>query len=187
MTSVTLRKVPGGITLGLLASLMAHGVLYGSSHAMGGSYHELLVQIALLGFVGLFAFFGAVAWGDAGGTSDGSVLAARLRERVPNVAGVFVSAGVWFVAAESIEPGHTAAPIAASLATLIGASYAVSWFARVITRAIARAVLIVTRTVFAPRTPAWQHRFDQPIVLRRTLLSRRRFARPPPIATFNCA
>jgi hypothetical protein len=182
MTPVTLRKVPGGITLGLLASLAAHGVLYGSGHAMGGSYHGLLIQVALAGLVGLLAFFGALAWGDAGGTSDGTVLASRLRDRVPNVAGVFVSAGVWFALGESIEPGHAGAPVAASLAALIGAAYAVVWLARAITRAIARAVLVVTRTAFAPRTPAWQRRFHQPVVLRRTLLSRRRFARPPPIA-----
>ncbi len=187
MTRVTLRKVPGGITLGLLASLAAHAALYGSGHAMGGSYHGLLIQLALAGLVAFLTFFGALAWGDAGRLRDGTVLASRLRERLPDGSVVLAAAGVWFVTAESIEPGHAAAPVAASLAALIGVSFAVTWLARAITGAIARAVLVVTSALFSPRAPLWQRRSYRPVTRRRILLTRRRFARPPPIAVLTCA
>jgi len=187
MTCVTLQKVPGALILGLLASLTAHAGLYGSGHAMGGSYDELLLEIAFAGLLGLTAFFGALAWGEAGGTSDGTVLASRLRERLPRAADVLLAAGLWYALGESIEPGHTAAPLAASLAALLVASYIIAWLARAITRTVARAVLAVARTAFSPRTPSWQHRAQRTPAPRRPLLTRRRFARPPPIATFNRA
>lgn len=187
MTRVTLQKVPGAVTLGLLASLAAHVGLYGSDHAMGGSYHGLLLQVALTGLLGLVAFFGAMAWSDAGATTDGTVLAARLRDRLPGGSAVLFSAGLWFVAAESLEPGHVAAPLALSLAALIAASYAVAWLAGAITGAVAQAALAATRACFSPRTPSWRRRSREAIVPRRILFTRRRFARPPPIATFDCA
>lgn len=187
MTGVAVRRVPGALILGLLASLAAHAALYGSGHAMGGSYHGLLVQVALAGLVGLVVAFGALAWGNRGGTSDGSVLAARLRDRLPDGASVLLAAGIWFVTAESIEPGHAAAPLAGSLVALVALSYAVAWLARAITGGVARAVLAVTRLAFSPRTPCWQRRSRRRVGPRRVLLIRRRFARPPPIATFVCA
>src|SRR5579863_1414946 len=187
MTDVTLRKVPGAVTLGLLASLAAHVGLYGGSHAMGGSYHDLLLQVALAGLLGLVAFFGALAWGAAGATTDGTVLAARLRDRLPDGRAVLLSAGLWFVTAESDEPGHAGAPLALCLGALIAVSYVVAWLARAITGAVARAVLAVTRTPFSPRTPSWQRRARMPVAPRRILLTHRRFARPPPIATFYSA
>jgi len=182
MTGVTLRKVPGALILGLLASLAAHAGLYGSGHAMGGSYHGLLLQIALAGILGLIAFFGGLAWGAAGSTSDGTVLAVRLRERLPSGAWVLLSAAAWYVTGESIEPGHAAASLAGSLAALLFASYAVAWLARVITGAVARAVLAVARTAFSPRTPSWQRFARRTPARRRPPHTRRRFARPPPIA-----
>lgn len=178
---MTLRKVPGPLTLGLLASLAAHAGLYGTGHAMGGTYHGLLLQIALAGLLGLIAFFGGLAWGEAGSTSDGTVLAARLRERLPNRAVVLLSAASWYVIGESVEPGHAAASLVASLAALLLASFVVAWFARVVTGAIARAVLTVARTLFSPRVPSWGRAQRTP-ARRRALHSRRRFARPPPIA-----
>jgi hypothetical protein len=187
MTRVTLSKVPGALVLGLLASLTAHAAVFGSSHAMGGSYDGLLLQIALGGLVGLTALFGALAWGDGGGTSDGTVLAARLRDRLPDGTSVLLSAGLWFAVAESVEPGHAAAPIAGSLAALIAASYAVAWIARAVIGAVARAVLSVTRTAFSSRTPSWRRRWHVAATPRRILPARRRFARPPPIATLQRA
>ena len=82
-TLVTLRKVPAALALGLLASMLAHGGLYGGEHAMGGGYHAALVQMALAGAVGLFLFFGLLAASGKNAVVDGSVLAARLLERLP--------------------------------------------------------------------------------------------------------
>ncbi len=56
-THVTLRKVPGALALGLLASLAAHATLFGGEHAMGGGYHALLMQSALCGALSLHALF----------------------------------------------------------------------------------------------------------------------------------
>ena len=187
MTLVTLRKVPGALILGLLASLAAHAGLYGGGHAMGGSYNGLLLEIAAAGLVGLATFFGSLAWGSAGGAADGTVVAARLRDRLPGAASVLLSAGLWFAAAESIEPSHAGMSVVASLGALIGAAFAVTWLARAITGAIARAVLAVARTRFSPRTPSWRPRAHRPVAVRRILLTSRRFARPPPIAIVNCA
>ena len=58
---MALRKVPAAFALGLLASILAHGGLYGGEHAMGGGYHALLLQAALAGGVGLLVFFGLLA------------------------------------------------------------------------------------------------------------------------------
>jgi hypothetical protein len=187
MTPVTSRKVPGALTLGLLASLIAHAALYGGGHAMGGSYHVLLLEVAGAGLRGLIAFFGSLAWSNASATTDGTVLAARLRERLPNATALLVAAGAWYALGESVEPGHAAAPLAGSLAALLAASCAVAWLARAITSRLARAVVAVNRTAFAARTPLWLCRSRARIAPRRILLARRRFARPPPIATFHCA
>lgn len=187
MTPVALRRVPGALILGLLASLAAHAALYGGSHAMGGSYHGLLVQVALAGLLALSAFFGALAWASGSRTSDGTVLAARMRHKLPAAASVLLAAGAWYVVGESIEPGHAAAPVAASLLALVAASFAVAWLARAVTSAIARVVLAITNPPFLSRTPSWQRRPRGRIASRRTVLTHRRFARPPPIATFNGA
>ena len=83
-TAVALRKVPGALAVGLLASLAAHTALFGGSHAMGGAYHELFLQAALTIVVGACLLFASLAWSGAKSTADGSVLAARLCSRFPS-------------------------------------------------------------------------------------------------------
>ena len=182
MTAVTLRKVPGTLTLGLLASLAAHAALYGGGHAMGGSYHGLLLEAALAGAAGLLAIFGAIAWSESGITADGSVVAARLRTQLPRNAGVLLAAGFWYVAGEAIEPHHAAAPFVGSFCLIVVFAYAVLWLARVATAALARAVLAIARASFSPRPPLWRRRPRPRPLYRRAYHARRRFARPPPIA-----
>lgn len=182
MTGVTLRKVPGALILGLLASLAAHAALYGGGHAMGGSYHGLLVEAALAGALGLLAIFGAIAWSESGATADGSVVAARLRTQLPQTPWVLLAAGLWYAAGEAIEPHHAAAPLIASLCLIMAFAYAVLWLARVATAALARAVLAITGASFSPRPPLRQRRPRPRPFQRRACYARRRFARPPPIA-----
>jgi hypothetical protein len=179
---VTLRKVPGTLALGLLASLAAHAALFGGEHAMGGAYHALLMQGALGGTLSLVLFFGALAWTEAGRTSDGSVLAARLRERLPSVTSILPAAILFFGLAEAVEPHHAGASPIAVLLVLPLAAWFTGVLARGIIEAIAGAVIAAPRTPYTARAPSWKRRARVQPIRRRPLWSRRRFARPPPIA-----
>ncbi len=185
MTHVVLRKVPGALALGLLASLGAHAALYGSEHTMGGGYHSALVQLAIAAGLSLLLGMSALAWGAAGRTPDGSVLATRLSDRLPGLAAVVAATALWFAIAEGIEPHHAgAAPLAILLALA-----AVAWIVRRIAifavACIARVAFAIARLAFSPRAPRWFRRPETPAPLRRVLSGHRRFARPPPIATIR--
>ena len=180
---MTLRKVPGAVALGLLASLAAHASLYGGEHAMGGAYHALVLQAALAGALSLVLFFGALAWTESDRAALGSVLAVRLRERLPTLTGILPATAVWYGAAEAVEPHHAGAlPIAVLLALTV-ATWVVLRVAQALIAALASAVIAILRTSFSPRTPLWNRRPRSRPLLRRTHRVRRLFARPPPIAT----
>jgi hypothetical protein len=178
---VTLRKVPGAVVLGLLASLAAHAVVFGSEHAVGGSYHTLLVQAAVGGAVALIAFFGALAWSGSGLAADGSVLAARLRERLPGFGPIFTAAMAWFAAAEAVEPHHAGVMPVAIVAALAIAAALASRLAGAVADALAQAAIALSRSPFAPRAPVYRRRARTQPLYRRAGSTRRRFARPPPI------
>lgn len=184
---MALRKFPGALAFGLLASLAAHTVLYGGEHAMGGSYHALLVQAALAGAVGLLIFFGALAWSAAPFAAEGSILAARLTDRLPGFGPSLGAAAFWFALAEAVEPQHAGAPALATILCLAVASWLVGALARAIVAALANLVIAVTRPVFASRTPSWTRRPQPQPPARRAPFARRLFARPPPIAILHCA
>jgi hypothetical protein len=179
---VILRKVPGALALGLLASLGAHAALYGGEHAMGGDYHGLLVQVAIAGVLSLLVGLSALAWSAAGVTPDGTVLAARLHERLPGLAPLGAAATLWFGIAEAIEAHHAgAAPLAILLALT-----AVAWIVRRVAifavAVLASVVFTVARLAFSARTPRWARRPRTPALRRFFFGARRRFARSPPIA-----
>jgi hypothetical protein len=149
---------------------------------MGGAYHALLLQLALAGTGALLALFGSLALSEANRAADGSIVAARLRERLPGLATVAAATALWFAAAEAIEPHHEAAsPIAIALILAL-ASAILFRIARALIGALVTAAIAVARTSFAPRTPLWRRRTHAPVILRRTIWVRRLFARPPPIA-----
>jgi hypothetical protein len=184
---VTLRKVPGCLTLGLLASLAAHAALYGRGHAMGGEYHTLLLEAALAGGLSLLAFFGALAWGGSKHAADGSIVGARLQARLPGTGALFASALLWYGAAEAIEPHHLAAtPLAAGIALAL-AAWVLACLARAFVRVVAGTVIAARRAHFSPRTFFWQRRAARRPLIRRAPLTRRRFARPPPTAVLTRA
>jgi hypothetical protein len=182
MTHVTLQKLPGALALGLVASLTAHAALYGGGHVVGGAYHALILQMALAATLGFIALVAALAWAQSGSSTDGSVLAARLRERLPGAGGVISAAAAWYTTIEAIEPHHAAAPIVVLLAALAAASYAALRLAHAMTGALARAAIAISRPAFSPRTPIWRRRARPRPIARRLFSTRRRFARPPPIA-----
>jgi hypothetical protein len=183
---VTLRKVPGVLALGLLASLAAHGALYRGEHAMGGSYHSLLVQAAAALSVSLLVLFGALAWSGSR-AADGSVLAARLRDRLPNAFWILSAAAFWYTAAEAVEPHHVPASPVVVLVSLTIAAWVVLFLARGIIGALARAAIALLRSPFSPRAPSWRRRPRLQPKRRRAPRAYRRFVRPPPIAIVLCA
>ncbi len=179
---VSLRELPSALVLGLLASLAAHAAIFGGEHAMGGTYNGLLVQLALLGSLGMGVAFAAVAWGGAGRLVDGSVLAARIGERLPALPNLFAATCFWFELGERIEPEHAAASLLITLLCLVVSAVLLGVAARLTLRLLVGATFAVSRQPFLGRIPAWVRRTRQrPITLRSPLL-RRRFARPPPIA-----
>lgn len=179
---MTLRGIPGALVLGLLASLVAHSALYGGGHSMGGAYHAWFLDLAAAGCFGLLASIAALAWTGSRAAADGSVLAARLGERLPGCWAVFAATGLWFALGERIETRHADASLLAVVAVLALAAWAALTFARWCVRVLAGAVVAIARTAFAARLPQWLRRsLPAPIVLRSPLL-RRRFARPPPVA-----
>jgi hypothetical protein len=175
------------LAFGLLASLAAHAALYGRSHAMGGGYHAVLLQAAGLASLGVLFIFLTLTWSGLRASMAGSILAVRLRERLPSLWGVALCASLWYALAERIEPHHASAPAAALLVALAVASWLVLCVARGLLRLLAHAALAVSRLAFSPRAPTWQRRTWVHSVRRRTALVRRLFARPPPSATFSRA
>jgi hypothetical protein len=177
---VPLRKVPGILALGLLASLGAHAALYGNEHVMGGAYHGMLLTLALLGLACGLAGLAGLAWAGARHTADGTILATRLNDCLPGLPTLLCSTWVWYSLIEAVEPQH--ASVALPLAALI--LVAAAWLARGLARwaigALAGAIFAILRAPFATRTPSWRRtRRSTPIAAPRPLL-RRHFARPPP-------
>jgi hypothetical protein len=174
------RKVPGALALGLLASLVAHGGLYGGGHSMGGDYHALLIQLALAGGLSLAGFYGLLAWDGARAAVNGSVLAVRLAARLPGLGPLLASATVWYAAAELVE-GHHAGISWIAAAVVLAASWLIQRLSRFALTVLAGAIVAVFGSRFAPRTPSWARftLFARPV--RPILWARRRFARPPPI------
>ena len=179
---MSLRELPGALVLGLLASLVAHAVIFGGEHAMGGAYNGLLLQLAVVGSLGMGVAFAAVAWGGAGRLADGSVLAARIGERLPALPTIFGATCFWFALGERIEPEHAAASLLFTLLCLVVSAALLGVAARFTLRLLVDATFAVSRPPFLRRIPAWVRRTQQPPIILRSPLLRRRFARPPPIA-----
>jgi len=179
---VTVRGIPGALALGLLASLIAHAALYGRDHAMGGAYHDILIQLASAGAGGFMALLGALIWTGWRRAADGSVLAARLTSRLPGLAPLAAGTGFWFAVGERIEPRHADAGFVLTVAVVVAAAWAVLALARRGVRLLAGAIIAILRSPFAQRAPGWIRRPRPAPIARRSPLLRRRFARPPPIA-----
>ncbi len=179
------RELPGAAALGLIVSLLAHVAGYGSGHAMGGSYHELLLALSALTLLGGILAVGALAWAGAGKTRDGSVLAALLRTAVPNWPALTAAAISWLALAEHLEPRHhTVSPL-----LLLAAIALVAWLLLALARAalllLAAAVVAVRCGRFAARPLAWRMRSRPTPRVSRILRAARRYARPPPIAVLG--
>jgi hypothetical protein len=154
---------------------------------MGGSYHALLLQVALAGTIGLLTVLAALAWSAAPHIPEGSVLAARLSDRLPSFGPTLAAATLWFALAETVEPQHAGAPFVGMILSLFLASWMIGVLARAIVAALASLVISVSRLIFTSRSPSWTRRAQPQPLARRAPCARRRFARPPPIAILHCA
>jgi len=183
---VNLRRFPGALALGLLASLIVHAVIYGQGHAMGGAYNEVLRPMALAAVGGFAVVIGALAWLAAGRCSDGSVLATRLGAAVPSLGLLSVSAYGWFALAEVVEGNHPVTPFIAAPAISIVVAWLLLFILRAALRLLAAIVVAIFANAFASRTPVWSMRFAPTPVVSTSLHRARRFARPPP-SSLICA
>lgn len=179
---MTLKQVPGALALGLLASLIVHTLLFGNDHAMGGAFNALILELATAGCVGFAAFLGGLAWQGAGRAADGSILSARLADRLPSWPALCIAAVSWFAAGEAVEPHHGGAGVLATAVCLLATTWLLRVVARSLVRLVAHAVLAAARVPFAARIHVWHRPLVRVAIPRRFPLLRRRFARPPPIA-----
>jgi hypothetical protein len=147
---------------------------------MGGNYHDQLFTLALAGSLSLLFFFAFLAWNGVGAVVDGSVLAARLSERLPGFGSILGAAAFFYGAAEFVEPHHAAASGIAVAFSLAAASWLVRRISRIALAVLAGAIAAVFGTSFAPRTPAWSLLSPPAPHVARVFRRARRFARPPP-------
>ncbi|HTV72517.1 MAG TPA: hypothetical protein VME66_02280 [Candidatus Acidoferrales bacterium] len=177
------RQLPGAFALGLLASIVAHTLSFGDSHEMGGSYHELFENLALIvggAFVSLFTSF---AWMSAEHTRTGSVVAASLRERLPGLPLLACSAGAWLWLIERSEPAHAPGNVLLMAAAVALASLLIRTAAEAVLRLLAAIVLAVRERRTCGRRPTFGAVIAyEPRAARAVAFSYRRFARPPPVA-----
>jgi hypothetical protein len=166
----------------LLASLVAHTALYGGDHLVGGAYHSLLLELATVGTGAFVALLAALAWTGSRLTAQGSILSARMGSRLPGLAPLVASAGLWFALIERAESDHWGAGIFLTAVCLVAAAWSLLTLARGAARLLAGAVIAIFRAPSAARTPVWvRPELPRPFA-RRSPPLRRRFARPPPIA-----
>ncbi|MBV8489924.1 MAG: hypothetical protein JO199_05275 [Candidatus Eremiobacteraeota bacterium] len=178
---MALKRLPGALALGLLASLAAHSALFGGDHAMGGAYHGALIEGAAVACTALLGFIVALAWLGARTAADGSVLARRMGDALPTLPAILLSAGAWFAIGERIEPSHGAAPLLVTIVLLVLAAWLSRRLAIAALGLLARAILAGFTSPFALREPMWSLNPAPAPLVRRSPHLRRRLARPPPI------
>lgn len=180
-----LRELLGALALGVPAAVLAHTLLFGEGHQLGGSLHDTFLGIAVAASLGFVVFFVAVASSGAKtATTTGSLLAARLCAWLPSVWLLAGSALGWFAGIECSETdGHAPAPLFLLAVVLVGSALVVRWAAWGILGAIASVTLAARVRPFAGRARTFACRRPAPILVGiGRIAAHRRFARPPPYA-----
>ena len=175
------RELPGALILGIPAAIVAHMLLFGQSHQLGGSLQDLFLSGALAAGVGFLVLFGSLAVAGATHVMGGSVLAAKLMRYLPGLGSLAGATATWYAAIEAAEPHHGGLPWPVVALAVASAAILVFFSSRSAVRAIARIAIAVTGSVFAPRTPAFvPRRLTQRAFGQGRIAANRRFARPPP-------
>jgi hypothetical protein len=169
------------LAFGLLAAVVAHCAVYGSSHAMGGSWSQAFGAAALVGAFAIALVWFTFAWLSGSRLRDGSILASQIESALPSPALIAVAAILWFSLAESLERGHADAP-AIVLALALALASLLTWgVARLVSRLIGLVVFRILTRSFEAREPARFAPARRIVPSASVLLARRRFARPPPV------
>lgn len=180
LTPVKLRGLPGALALGLLASVLGHMAGYGNEHTMGGAYHGMLLVLADVGVGSFLLAAAAVAVAGAGRATEGSILAARLADWVPDVPMLALATVGWFSITEAVEGTHPRGDTILVVLALVVAMFVVRGIVRAIITTISKLAITINCAEFAPRSYAPLRRFERPLSLQSSVHSRRLFARPPP-------
>jgi hypothetical protein len=175
-----MRRFPGAIALGLLAACLAHTVVYGNDHVMGGAYGSALRALAAAAGLGFGVFWLAVCLASRGRLCQGSMLSASISRFLPSLTGVFAASLGWFWLAESVEEGHAWAPAGYIVLALLVAAALVRVLTSVGLRALARIVFACDSGGFKHRTRSWTAIPDRPILGVPMVRALRLFSRPPP-------
>lgn len=173
------------MALGIPTAILAHTVLFGDGHQLGGSLHASFVGAAIAVAIGFVVLFSSLALaGAAEAATTGSLLATRLDAWLPRVRSLALCALGWYAAIECSESdGHAPAHFFALAIALIASSLAVRYLARAFVGAIATVTLAARVRRFAGRAFAFAPRtHDAPLAATGCIVSYRRFARPPPYA-----
>lgn len=176
-----MRRLPGALALGLIAAFLAHTVVYGNDHVMGGSYGAALRTLASAAVLGFGAFWFAICLASRGRLCDGSVLSASIRRFFPSFMGVVAGSFGWFWLAESVEDGHVWAPTVCIVLALLVAVAVIRLVALATLRALAKIAFLYFSAAFENRAPSWIPFVDRPIVRVPIVRVLRLFSRPPPI------
>jgi hypothetical protein len=157
-------------------------VIFGNSHAAGGSFHEVLLDGVLVATACFLVLLGALAWRAGPTVLNGSVLAGRIAKIIPGNVVLAGGAALWFTGIEALEPSHAGGSAVLTVVALIVAAALTGYAVRAIVRALAAVSFACSATAFVPLATVFVPR--RPIgtaFLWRRLAAHRRFARPPPI------
>ncbi len=159
------RNAGVSLLLGLPAALLAHTLVFGAEHTVGGSLHS-----ASLGLAFGFAFAGSL-WAAVG--------AVRRLHCLPRFVPLAFSAAAWLAALEALESPH-AIPLLLCLVTVAVAASVVT----VVLRAFALTVSTVASLLSSPvrRSPSafFADFISRRPAVRRTIVRFALFSRPPP-------
>lgn len=177
---VRLGRVVRAFALGVPATLVAHALSFGADHEVGGRFNGAVFSIAIVALAGFVLGCVAVAW--RGRTvADGSILACRLRGRLPATSSIFLSAAVLFAGCELLEPAHGFGNVLVIAGLLVACSWCVRATARVIASVIALATVAIESTRFDLRPVMWRAFYVGPVLLAISVPARFPFVRPPPV------
>ena len=158
-------RVAAFTLLGLPAALLAHAVVFGGEHTVGGPAHAIVLDLGAVS-----AFLAALCL---------AICAVRRRRAVPHFVSLLAGSAVWFAAIELCERPHGIPLFAVALALLLG-----SWLVRTVLLAFAQTILAVAAIVSAIRLapqPVYARVISAPPRMRAAAHRLRLFSRPPPL------
>jgi hypothetical protein len=176
-----MRRFPGALALGLLVAILAHTVLYGNGHAIGGSYNTILRALASMAVTASIAFWLGFCLMSRGRLCQGSVLTAGIGAVLPSLSGLSAAAFGWFWLAESLEDGHAWAPRGWIILALLASSALVRLLALAGLRALAKVAFAIECGGFEGRPPIRVSIAALPASSEPLARVLRLFSRPPPI------